>query len=499
MEHKKLNRIFGFAIFLIALIVYGKTVAPTTSYWDCGEFITSSYILGVPHPPGAPLYILVGRIFTMIPDWLISDIGLRVNIISVLTSAFSVMFAYLIIIRLLREFRGLPETLEEKINIYASGIIGALGFAFTSAQWFNAVEAEVYAVSIFFTTIVVWLILVWTEKAENPVSDKFLLLIAYLIGLATGVHLLNILAIPTLFLIMYFKKAELELKTFILWAAGAVAVFGAIYPGIVKGIPWLLNQFSFVSIGLVVLMILFGIYYSVQNRSRILSLALMSVLLISIGYSTYAALYVRSDMQPEINENHPNTPEKFVSYLNREQYGDIPLTERRAPLWKYQIEKMYIRYFGWQFIGQGTTLGPDNYIAETISTKGLMALPFLVGLIGMVFHFSRDWKRGSAILALFIMTGVAITIYLNQEDPQPRERDYAYVGSFFAFSLWIGIGASAIIELVQNGFRQNSSLKPVGIGLTLLLLAVAVPFNLYKFNAPSHDRTGNYVAYDYSY
>ena len=283
MEHQKLNKVIGFAVFVVSLVVYGKTVAPTTSYWDCGEFISSSYILGVPHPPGAPLHVLVGRVFTMIPEGLISDIGLRVNMISVLVSALSVMFAYLIIVRLIREFKGIPETVDQKINIYTAGIIGALGFAFTDSQWFNAVEAEVYAVSIFFTTIVVWLILVWLEKAENPVSDKIIVLIAYLMGLATGVHLLNILAIPTLFLIVYFKKAELNIKTFSLWAAGAIAAFVAIYPGIVKGIPWLLNTFSFLAIGLVTLGVLFATVYAVQNQKRLLSLGLMSVLLVSVG------------------------------------------------------------------------------------------------------------------------------------------------------------------------------------------------------------------------
>lgn len=499
MEHQKLNKIIGFAVFVISLIVYGKTVAPTTSYWDCGEFITSSYILGVPHPPGAPLHVLVGRVFTMIPDWLISDIGLRVNMISVLLSALSVMFAYLIIVRLIREFKGIPETIDQKINIYTAGVIGALGFAFTDSQWFNAVEAEVYAVSIFFTAIVVWLILVWLEKAENPVNDKILVFIAYLIGLATGVHLLNILAIPTLFLIVYFKKSALNIKTFSLWAAGAIAAFAAIYPGLVQGIPWLLNKFSFLTIGLVTLGVFFAIVYAVKNQKRLLSLGLMSILLVSVGYSTYTALYIRSDMRPAINENHPNTPQKFVSYLNREQYGDIPLTDRRSPMWEYQIKKMYVRYFGWQFIGQGMTLGRDNYIVETLSLHGLMGLPFIIGLVGMFFHFNRDWKRASSILTLFIMTGIAITIYLNQDDPQPRERDYAYVGSFFAFSIWIGMGASAILELVQNAFRQNSSLRKVGIGLTILLLIVAVPSNLYQHNAHSHDRSGNYVAFDYSY
>jgi hypothetical protein len=204
-------------------------------------------------------------------------------------------------------------------------------------------------------------------------------------------------------------------------------------------------------------------------------------------------------MEPAINENAPNTPERFVSYLNREQYGDIPLTDRRAPVWAYQIKKMYVRYFGWQFIGQGTALGSDGYIADIISTQGLMGLPFIVGLVGMFYHFSKDRKKAFSILTLFVMTGVAIAIYLNQEDPQPRERDYAYVGSFYAFSIWIGIGAGAILELVMDYIKSNLVLRRIGIVSTVALLLVAVPVNLMSHNFESHDRTGNYVAYDYSY
>ncbi|MFQ6114701.1 MAG: DUF2723 domain-containing protein, partial [bacterium] len=420
MDHRRVNKLIALVIFAAALVVYGSTVAPTTSYWDCGEFITCSYILGVPHPPGAPLFILVGRVFTMLPFF--EDIGLRVNIISVLVSAFTIMLTYLIIVRLVREWRGIPETVEQKIVIYTSGIIGALGFAFSDSFWFNAVEAEVYAVSMFFTAIVVWLILVWLEKAEKPASDKILLLIAYLIGLATGVHLLNVLALPTVFLIVYFKKNELNLKSFTLFAIASLAAFGAIYPGIVKGIPWVLNKFSFTVLSALVFGILVATVYAIQNRKRVLGLALMGVILVMMGYSTYTAIYIRSGLDPAIDENNPDVPKRLVSYLNREQYGDIPLTQRRAPLWEYQIRKMYIRYFGWQFIGKGNTLGPDHYIVEIISLRGLMGLPFFIGLIGMYHHFKRDWKRALSILTLFVMTGVAIAVYLNQEDPQPRER-----------------------------------------------------------------------------
>ncbi|MCU0644687.1 MAG: DUF2723 domain-containing protein, partial [bacterium] len=184
----RLNRIFAFLVFIISSIIYFRTVAPTTSFWDCGEFITCSYILGVPHPPGAPLYILVGRIFSMIP--FVTDIGMRVNLLSSLTSAFAVMLTYLIIVRLIIMFRGQIRDNSDRLITYASGIIGALTLAFTDSFWFNAVEAEVYAISVFFTTLMVWLILVWYEKADEPGSDKYILLIAYALGMAIGVHLL---------------------------------------------------------------------------------------------------------------------------------------------------------------------------------------------------------------------------------------------------------------------------------------------------------------------
>jgi len=495
MEHKALNRIIAGLVFVISFVVYTITVAPTTSFWDCGEFITSSYIMGVPHPPGAPLFILIGRFFSMIP--FVEDIGLRINMISVLVSAFSIMFGYLIIVRLLLAWKSEPESFQDKIIVYSGGVIGALAAAFSDSIWFNAVEAEVYAVSIFFTAIVVWLILVWVDKADKPAGDKIILLIAYLIGLATGVHLLNILAIPTLFLIIYFRKAKLEMQTFLIWGAGALAIFGAIYPGIVKGIPWIINEFSFYALGVVFLALVAAIYYTAKEKKRLLNMFLMGLMLVGLGYSTYTTLYIRSGLKPAINENHPDTPKKLVSYLNREQYGDIPLDVRRAPMWKYQIEKMYIRYFNWQFVGHGTTLGPDNYVKEVYSPRGLMMLPFLVGILGLYCHFKRDWRWSSAIMALFIMTGVAITIYLNQEDPQPRERDYAYVGSFYAFAIWIGIGASFILEKVYSWFKE-SSLRSVAIGGSLGVLLAAVPFNLFTFNFDNHNRSGNYVAFDYS-
>ncbi|MBN2009235.1 DUF2723 domain-containing protein [candidate division KSB1 bacterium] len=497
---KQLNRVIAGLVFLFSLVVYYMTVAPTTSFWDCGEFITCSYILGVPHPPGAPIYLLLGRVFSMIP-WA-ADIGLRVNIISSIATALTIMFTYLIIVQLIKMWRGAPQNIADCIILYGSGIIGSLALAFSDSIWFNGVEAEVYAISTFFTAIVVWLILVWNEHADDPTSDRYLLLIAYCIGIAIGIHLLNILALPAVFLIIYFRKFKLELKTFSFFAIFTTLIFIAIYPGIVKVLPNMALHLSAWFFLFVVIALFAGCYYAIRNNRRVSTLLLTSFLLIILGTSTYSMIYIRSNLNPAIDENDPETMENLVSYLNREQYGDWSYIERRAPLWEYQIKKMYIRYLGWQFIGTGDTIGPDGFIAETISFKGLwgVGFPFIIGLFGILHHFFKDWKRAFSMMILFLMTGLAIVLYLNQPDPQPRERDYVYVGSYFAFALWIGIGMAGVLEAILDTFKSRSThIQIAALGAISLLAFIFIPINLLANNFHSHDRSGNYVAFDYSY
>lgn len=501
--------------FVFSFIIYVMTMAPTTSFWDCGEFIACAYTLGIPHPPGSPLYILVGRIFSVIPFEQIAalfmseeqvqfampfgvEIAWRVNLMSPILSALTVMFTFLIIVRLLEMWQGKATTWEQRLIQYASGAIGSLAFAFSDSHWFNAVEAEVYAASIFFTAIVVWLILRWAEQHERSDADKWLLLIFYLVGLALGVHLLNLLALPTIFLIMYFQRKEISWESFLIFGAFATIAFIAIYPGIVQGLPAIMDTFSLLAVGALVIIITFMTYYFIKAGNRNAALALMCLLLVIVGYSTYAAIYIRSGLNPMIDENDPNTTARFVSYLNREQYGDWPIFERRAEVWEYQIKKMYIRYFGWQFIGKGTEVGQDGLLAETISFRGLYGLPLLFGLLGIVHHFLRDWRRAFSILVLFVMTGIAIVIYLNQENPQPRERDYAYTGSFFAFALWIGIGVSFLLELARDVFHDRAKLRQGFIAVMSLLVFAVVPVRMLAFNYHDHSRAGNFVAHDYS-
>jgi hypothetical protein len=340
-------------------------------------------------------------------------------------------------------------------------------------------------------------------------------------GLAIGVHLLNLLALPTIAMIIFArlykspgKDAFPEFVYMSIFAGLGALTVGLINSGIVKGIPNILSNFGMETLGLIVLVILGLALWSIKEKKRIASLGLSAILLVVLGYSTYTALFIRSKLDPAVDENNPDTPARLVSYLNREQYGDWSITERRAPVWEYQIKKMYIRYFGWQFIGKGTTLDNEGRIVETITLRGLWGIPFLLGIFGMLHHFRRDWRRAYPILVLFIMTGLAILIYLNQEDPQPRERDYAYTGSFFAFALWIGIGVTALVDMAREmfagrqaksshdgarGYRgQSPALAGVAWALSALVF-VAVPANMFKFNYRESNRQGNYVAYDYSY
>ena len=557
MERERLlHRAIAALLFFCSFIVYFLTIAPTTSFWDCGEFITCAYILGVPHPPGAPFYTLLGRIFTLIP-WA-ADIGLRVNIISAIATALTIMLTYLIIARLIGIWRGKVKTFEDRLILYGSSIIGALAFAFSSSLWFNAVEAEVYAISMFFTAVVVWLILVWHEKADDPGSDKYLFMIAYCIGLAIGVHLLIILAIPALCLIVYSRKYELKFSTFLIYLAVVLIIFVAclkiyidkngliptliiptiaiivtillhkkipayfnlllftiistvifivIYPGIVKWLPnlVLILHRTFGSgltlIFFITILIAFAasLYLAIHFRSRIVFVVLTSLLLIIIGASSFPSVYFRSKLNPAIDENDPENIENLVKYVNREQYGDWGYVERRAPLWEYQIKKMYLRYFFWQYFGKGTITGADGLIDETISLNGLWGIPFLIGILGMFHHFRKDSRRALAILILFFMTGLAIVLYLNQTDPQPRERDYVYVASFFAFALWIGIGVAGILESIVETIQKNALNQKIVMAVMVGLLFIFIPIKMLAFNFHTENRSGNYVAFDYSY
>lgn len=509
MSWIKVNRITAAIVFVFTTIVYTLTVAPTVSFWDCGEFIATAYKMAVPHPPGSPLFLLVGRVFTLFP--FPDDIGLRVNMISVFSSSITVALLYLIIVQMLREWKGTLETQSDWLTAIFSGVIGSLTFAFTHSFWFNSAEAEVYAASMLFTALLIWLSLIWAERHNQVNNEKYLLMISYLIGLAIAVHLLNVLALPFVAMVYYYKKYDFHLKSFLIMTAITIAGILFVYPGIVKYLPlvaefgmfWLFAVFAIVG----------GIaYWAVTQHRHLISFIMLSITLIMIGYSSYAAIFIRSGLNPNIDENDPETIEEFLKYINREQYGDHSITDR-AKVWKsspesrnrydsasdffwtYQVNHMYVRYFLWQFVGMDEVSGHWNW--------EYLGIPLLIGLIGMVYHFRGDPKHALAVLALFFATGLAIILYLNQPDPQPRERDYSYVGSFFAFAIWIGLGYAGIIEVIKESLAGKAEkVKQIGIPVLsaiFIVFLVGSPLQLLSKNFHSHDRSGNYVAWDYSY
>jgi hypothetical protein len=550
-DHKTLNRLLAVFVFLYAFIIYLSTLSPTASFWDPGEFIAVAHGLEVTHPPGSPLFLLLGRLFSMFMP--AAKVAYSINLMSGLASALTIMLLYLIIVRLIIEWKGNPDNyaLLDKISLYSGAVIGALAFAVTDSFWFNAVEAEVYATSMLFTAIVVWLVLKWAEHHEEPNNERWLVLIAYMFGLAVGVHLLNLLAIFFVALIIYFKKYEFNIISFLIAALIASASFLIIYPITVADIPSWAGTVESATYGLIepsfflllfLALIVAAVYYTHKKKLRIANIAFMCYAMIIIGYSSYALVMIRSQQDPPIDENDPETVQSFVSYINRDQYGQTPLFTgynynnntgridhdkkvlfpRRysgdpnhlrkyaqyssdwSYFWDYQVGHMYLRYFAWQFIGRQSDI-QDTGIATGFESNSryknnpahnvYFFLPFIVGLIGMIFHFQKDWKRALSVLALFIMTGLAIVVFLNQYPFQPRERDYAYVGSFFAFSIWIGLGANGLIELAKDMLSNN---KWLAYGLAGLLF-IAVPLNMLRENYHDHDRSNRYVAPDYAY
>ncbi|MDX1637246.1 MAG: DUF2723 domain-containing protein [Balneolaceae bacterium] len=547
-DHKSTNRILALFVFVASLTLYVITMAPTASFWDAGEFIAVAHGLQVNHPPGAPFYSLLGRMFSMFMPT--SYVAVSINFISALASALTVMLLYLIIIRLVREWQNDPDAMSpiDKIGMFGGAMLGAFTFAVTDTFWFNAVEAEVYALSMFFTAAVVWMALKWSEHHEEQYSERWLILIAYMFGLALGVHLLNLLALFFVALIVFFKKREVTLIS--LAATGVVAVvsFLVIYPFTVQMLPSILDNVTRASYGLIgpiffMIVILgslsYGIYFTHTRGYRIANLVLISYAMILIGYSSYSVIFIRSIADPPIDENDPETVDAFISYLEREQYGDTPLLtgytydnaqgrinqqeevffpRRYSPqhlqqysqyssdldfFIDYQLNHMYVRYFNWNFIGRESDIQDTGWQAgfsespyeDNPAHNSYFYIPFLLGLFGMIFHFQKDWKRALSVLVLFIMTGLAIIVFLNQTPMQPRERDYAYVGSFFAFSIWIGMGGIGIIELVKDYLTSNKLLSYGMLGL----LFFAAPIWMGYQNFDDHDRSERYVAPDYAW
>lgn len=549
-QHKTRNIFFATISFTYAFIIYTLTVAPTASFWDPAEYIAISHTLQIAHPPGSPFFAIVGRVVSMfIPT---EYVALSINMISVVASSFTIMLLYLIVVNLITEWRGSADKMSfiDLVGLYGGGLFASLTFTVTHTQWFNAVEAEMYASSMFFTALVVWMALQWSANHDKPYSERWLVLIAYMFGIGIGVHLLNLLAIFFVAMIVYFKKFEFSILTFIYMMGISILGFLAIYPVTIILLPNFAGQIGGITYGLMGpllfvtlfgLAVAWGLYYTHKKGYRIANIILLSYAMIMIGYSSYALILIRSQAEPPIDENDPSTVEAFVSYLSRDQYGTAPLrsgytfdnrtgnidrsTEKLFPrrhssqphhleyyanfnsdleyFLNYQVNHMYMRYLFWNYIGREADIQDTGWYSGFTDTRhkdnpansGYYYLPFLFGLLGMMFHFRHDWRRALSVLALFILTGLAIIFYLNQTPFEPRERDYAYVGSFFAYAIWVGIGATGLIELLKNSLSKSKPATYATVGL----MFVAVPGLMLNQNWPSHDRSERYVARDYAY
>ncbi|RNI24516.1 glycosyltransferase family 117 protein [Rufibacter latericius] len=593
---RRWNGVLGGAVGLLALVVYVLTLEPTTSFWDTGEFIAAAYKLQVPHPPGAPLFLLMGRIFTLLSFGDATKVAWWMNFYSALSSAGTVLFLFWSITLLGQRLLSISKEGPSKgqlILLLGSGTVGALAFAFTDSFWFSAVEAEVYALSSFFTAAVVWTALKWQAQADSPEAGRWLLCLAYLVGLSIGVHLLNLIALPALVLLVYFQKYKPSFKGIVLALLIGCMLVLAIMEGVITGLPSVAGSFEvfFVnSIGLpysggVILFLLaltaatvYGLRWARKTGRVLWHQALVSLVLVLLGYSSYLMVPIRSGYNPPIDENNPENLLSFVSYLKREQYGSRPLLfgpqfnaqaqsfEKGAPiyapkngkyevvdhtyqplyddkdktllprlysdqpvhlrayqywvdvqqgqkptfgqnlsfLWNYQLNHMYWRYFGWNFIGrqsevQGagvlwpweTKTNVPPVLAQSKYRNQFFLLPLLLGVLGLFSQFRRKSTDVWVVLLLFFFTGLAIVLYLNQPPVEPRERDYTFAGSYYAFSIWIGLGVLAV-----GGFLRRFLKSDVQAALSATVLALSVPALLLAEGFDDHNRSGRYHALD---
>ncbi|MFH0866934.1 MAG: DUF2723 domain-containing protein [Bacteroidota bacterium] len=682
-NYKLINNITGWIIFIAASTVYILTSEPTASFWDCGEYIATAYKFQVGHPPGAPMFQLMGRFFSLFAFDDVTQVARMVNAMSALASGFTILFLFWSITMLAKKIvlKNGEMTEGKMLAIIGSGIVGAMAYTFSDSFWFSAVEGEVYATSSFFTAIVFWAILKWDENAEDSRSIRWVILIAYLMGLSIGVHLLNLVAIPAIVFVFYFRKKTMSWKGFFIASAIGLLILilvmyiiipqtvdlfakaellfvnglglpfnsGTVFLGLIiillltVGLRYTLKQSSQLKIILIIVAVLFeiivmsastsfvnfmgrliitgaiiGFFIMMRSKIQVINTVILCVTFLFIGYSSFFILIIRSNAKTPINENAPKNAIALLSYLNREQYGDWPLlygqyynaptnpssdwedgnpvyarddkegkyivlderkhsiptydkefctlfprmwssdesldhpesykswanikgtpvsysdpeTQKTEIIYKptfwenikflftYQIGHMYLRYFMWNFAGrqndiQNTDgnavegnwysgigfvdkrLGPQEGIPGNLSdNKGMNKfyfLPLILGFLGFYYHLNRHTNHSLVVMLLFFMTGFAILFYLNQYPNQPRERDYAYAASFYAFAIWIGLGVFALCDWLSK--KVNPKMAAFAVTLVCFF---AVPFIMAKEGWDDHDRSGRYTCVDFA-
>ncbi|MGN0002081.1 MAG: DUF2723 domain-containing protein [Sphingobacterium composti] len=597
MNYTKINNLLGWICGAIATVVYIVTTDRFNSWWDTGEFIASAYKLQVVHQPGAPLFLLIQNLFSNLAMGDTTKIAFWMNVGSAVCSGVTITFLFWTITALARKIliKDVAKVdFMSCLTVFGAGLVGALAYAFTDTFWYSAVESEVYAMSSLCTAAVFWLILKWEQRAEQDNANKWLLVIAFVMGLSIGVHLLNLLTIPALALVVYFKKTQkitvkgilktlgigVGILAFILWGVIQYSVKLAAYFDLYFVNSLGLNFGSGILFFLILLLssLIFGLYYSWKKNKVILQLAVLSLCFVLFGFSSYTMLLIRSQTNISLNNNSPDNAFSFLGYLSREQYASEPLlkgpiynskvidveqdyTYRKDAekytkidangkytydkemwfprLWNaekaniyayytglgqgeeptmwdnlkffftYQVNHMYTRYFLWNFVGRqndepshssaihgdwisGISIIDDQRLGnesiassmDDASRNTYYFLPFLLGIAGLVWQYKRNKQDALIVGLLFFFTGLAIVIYLNQTPLQPRERDYAYAGSFYMFSIWIGLGTIAVLDILRRIYA-NKVITSAGLLFVLLI----GPGILAYQNWDDHDRS----------
>jgi len=616
MQYKKINNIFGWLCFIIASATYILTLEPSVSFWDCGEFISCAYRLQVAHQPGYPLFAMLGKVFSLLSMGDKTKVPYFTNLGSAVASGATIMFLFWTITALAKKLlvaKGEEPDSYKQIIIIGGGLVGALVFTFTDTFWFSAVETIVFALSSLCTAIVFWAILKWDAHSDETGADKWIVFIAYVIGLSIGIHLLNLLTIPAIVLVYYFRRGR-NVTT-----GGVVAAFfiSIVILGLVQyGVRGYTVQFAayfdlffvntlgmgfgsgaFVFFLILIGLIVFGIWWSIKNNKPALNLAMLCIAFIYLGYSSFAYIPIRATANTDLNNSHPDNAFTLYGYLNRIQYGETPLltgpyfdakatdqtegsiiyrkgqtkyeqagkklntvydhttflprmyntensdasyaqdaqfyrqflgmqdsvpptfADNMSWMFKWQMNQMYFRYFLWNFAGRvnqmdgqqqrggfhgyvdgdwttGILDGGKNLpksITQSNTYTPLYALPLILGLLGLGFHYQRNKRDALVVTLLWFFTGLAIVLYVNQPSVQPRERDYSYVGSFYAFAIWIGMGVIAIAEFA----RQKITPRTAAIGATAICLLVPIIVASKEWGA--HDRSTKMTPHDMAY
>ena len=615
MQYNKTNNLLGWLCFIIASITYILTLEPSVSFWDCGEFISCAYRLQVAHQPGYPLFGMLGKAFSLLSFGNRAKVPFFTNMGSALASGGTIMLLFWTITAMAKKLvvnKGEEIDQNKQFLIMGAGLVGALAFTYTDTFWFSAVETIVFAWSSLCTALVFWAIMKWDAHADEPGADRWIIFIAYVIGLSVGIHLLNLLTIPAISMVIYFRRSKnvnlgSALIAFVLSLVTLVFIqFGIRQYTIIGAARFDLFFVNYLGFGfgsgaavffiLLIAIIVGGIVYSVRSKKPILNLAFLCVAFIYLGYGSFAYIPIRATADPDLDNTHPDNAFTLNSYLNRDQYGETPLlfgpyfdakvtsekdgaTIYRKGKTKYEVEgkkqileydhttvfprmysqdgtdpqfyhdwlripdgqapgfgdnlsfmftwqmyQMYWRYFLWNYVGryndmdgQNSMTGIDGnwnsglfdgfkhlpksvvggdpvHVLSGVTYTPLYCLPFLIGVIGLTYHFLRKKRDALIVLLLWFFTGLAIVIYVNQPSIQPRERDYSYVGSFYAFAIWIGLGALAVAE----GARYFLTPKIAAIGATAICL-LAGPVLLASEEWKAHDRSTKMTPHDMAY